>query len=399
MNIALFSSDFYPSVGGVQEVVRQSAHALSRAGDRPMVFTNRWPKTLPANEMWEQIPVHRHVFRVPEPNFKQMTGAILVGPWTLRKICRQLKEHGARLIHVHCVSSNAHYAMAARRRLRLPMVLTLHGELSMDPTRLFQRSSFAQDNLRKAIEQADVITACSQQALAEAETFYGKPLGDRARVIYSGVRVEDFANAVPYVHPRPYILAIGRLAPQKGFDCLLRACAEVFKHDSSHDLILAGDGPERDALVKLAHELQIISRIHFFGPASRETATRLFAGCELVVTPSRQEAMGIVNLEAMAAGKAVISTRVGGVPEIVQDGKNGVLVPPESVSDLTAAIMAMLGDSDRRAQLAEAGKQRAMEFDWSRINEQFRRIYSTLIPNRGDVAASDELPLAISRAS
>jgi hypothetical protein len=56
MNIALFSSDFYPSVGGVQEVVRQSAHALSRAGDRPMVFTNRWPKTLPASEMWEQIP-------------------------------------------------------------------------------------------------------------------------------------------------------------------------------------------------------------------------------------------------------------------------------------------------------------------------------------------------------
>jgi glycosyltransferase involved in cell wall biosynthesis len=224
-------------------------------------------------------------------------------------------------------------------------------------------------------------------------------MGDRARVIYSGVRVEDFSDAVPYVHPRPYMLAIGRLAPQKGFDCLLRACAEVFKHDSTHDLILAGDGPERDALVKLAQELQISSRVHFFGPAPRETATRLFAGCAFVVTPSRQEAMGIVNLEAMAAGKAVIATRVGGVPEIVQDGKNGVLVPPESVADLMAAIIAMLGDPARRAQLAEAGKQRAMEFDWSRINEQFRRIYSTLIPNRGDVAASEELPLAISRAS
>jgi len=399
MNIALFSSDFYPSVGGVQEVVRQSAHALSRAGDHPMVFTNRWPKRLAASEMWEQIPVRRHVFRVPEPNFKQMSGALLVGPWTLRKVCRQLKEHGAQLIHIHCVSSNAYYAMGARRRLRLPIVLTLHGELSMDPTRLFQRSAFAQNNLRKAIEVADVITACSQQTLTEAETFYGKPLGDRARVVYSGVRVEDFSGAVPYVHPRPYLLAIGRLAPQKGFDVLLRACGEVFKDNSSHDLILAGDGPERDALVKLAQELQISSRVHFFGPAPRETAIRLFAGCEFVVTPSRQEAMGIVNLEAMAAGKAVIATRVGGVPEIVQDGKNGVLVPPESVSDLVQAIAAFLGNPARRAQLAEAGMQRAMEFDWSRINEQFRRIYSTLIPNRGDLATSEELALAVSRAS
>ncbi len=399
MNIALFSSDFYPSVGGVQEVVRQSAHALARAGDKPMVFTNRWPKTLAASEMWEQIPVHRHVFRVPEPNFKQMGGAILVGPWTLRKVCGQLKEHGTQLIHIHCVSSNAYYAMAARRRLRLPMVLTLHGELSMDPTRLFQRSTFAQNNLRKAIEQADVITACSQQALAEAETFYGKALGDRARVVYSGVRVEDFSGASAYAHPRPYLLAIGRLAQQKGFDVLLRACAEVFKQNSSHDLILAGDGPEREALIKLAGELQINSRVHFFGPAPRKTAIRLFAGCEFVVTPSRQEAMGIVNLEAMAAGKAVIATRVGGVPEIVQDGKNGVLVSPESVSQLAGAMMAMLSDSGRRAELAEVGKQRAMEFDWSRINEQFRRIYSTLIPNLGDAVVSDELPLQVSRAS
>jgi glycogen synthase len=399
MNIALFSSDFYPSVGGVQEVVRQSAHALIRAGDKPMVFTNRWPKTLPANEMWEQIPVHRHVFRVPEPNFKQMGGALLVGPWTLRQVCRQLKEHATQLIHIHCASSNAHYAMAARRKLRLPMVLTVHGELSMDPSRLFQRSAFAQSNLRKAIDQADAITACSQQALAEAELFYGKPLGDRARVVYSGVRVEDFSVATPYIHPRPYLLSIGRLAPQKGFDVLLRACSEVFKHNSSHDLILAGDGPEHNALVKLAEKLQISSRVYFFGPAPRETTIRLFAGSEFVVTPSRQEAMGIVNLEAMAAGKAVIATRVGGVPEIVQDGKNGVLVSPESVFDLTGAIMTMLSDPARRAQLAKAGKQRAMEFDWSRINEQFRRIYSTLIPNRGDAAASEELPLEVSRAS
>jgi starch synthase len=151
--------------------------------------------------------------------------------------------------------------------------------------------------------------------------------------------------------------------------------------------------------VKLAGELQIGSRVHFHGPAPREKAVRLFASCTFVVTPSRQEAMGIVNLEAMAAGKAVISTRVGGVSEIVQNGKTGVLVPPESASDLADAIVALLGDSARRAELAEAGKQRAMEFDWSRINEKFRRIYGSLIPNHGELHAPEELPLAMTRAS
>ena len=189
--------------------------------------------------------------------------------------------------------------------------------------------------------------------------------------------------------------AIGRLAPQKGFDILLRACAEVFKHDTTHDLILAGDGPERAALTKLAEELQISNRVHFFGPAPRETTVRLFAGCTFLVTPSRLEAMGIVNLEAMAAGKAIISSRVGGVPEIVDDGRNGVLVTPESVTELSQAMVALLTDPARREKLAEAGRMRAMEFDWSRINEQFRRIYSSLIPSH---AVSEELPEALPRA-
>ncbi|MBC7784022.1 MAG: glycosyltransferase family 4 protein [Burkholderiales bacterium] len=379
MNIALFASDYYPSVGGVQEVVRQTARALRSAGDNPLVFSNRWPKSLPASEMLDGVAVRRHVFRVPGESTKQRIGTIIAGPWTLGQICRQLRKHQSQVIHIHCVSSNAYYAVRAARRLGLPLVLTIHGELSMDATGLFKRSEFARNNLAEAIRQADVITACSQNALSEAETFYGSALGARARVVYSGVRVADFEQGVPYKHPRPYVLGIGRLAPQKGFDVLLRSFAQRADIHGNHDLILAGEGPDQAMLVALAAELGVTNRVKFFGPANREQAVQLFSGATVVATPSRQEAMGIVNLEAMASGVALVSTRVGGIPEIVIDGKTGLLVEPGSSDQLADALARLLADPALRASLADAGRARAAEFDWSRINEQFRGIYSSLL--------------------
>lgn len=382
MNIALFASDYYPSVGGVQEVVRQTALALQRGGDRAVVFTNRWPKDLPASEILDGIDVRRHIFRVPGETLKQRLGTWVTGPTTLASICSQLREAQIDLIHVHCVSSNAYYAIRAARRLKLPLVLTIHGELSMDSSDLFNRSAFARSNLRNAIESASAITACSKEALAEAERFYGQSFGQRGRVVYSGVRVNDFANVTPYQHKRPYILAIGRLAIQKGFDVLLNAFAKVLKEDDSHDLILAGDGPEQQKLHAMAGDLGIADRVCFFGPATRPVAVQLFAGAGMVVMPSRREAMGIVNLEAMAAGRAVISTRVGGVPEVVVDGQSGVLVEPESVDELAHEMLVLLRDPVLRRYLGDHGRERAMEFDWTRINDHFRRIYTDLLKSR-----------------
>ncbi|MDP9173943.1 MAG: glycosyltransferase family 4 protein [Planctomycetota bacterium] len=386
MNVAIFASDFYPSVGGVQEVVRQTAHALHDAGDRAMVLTNLYPKNLPASDEYEGIPVRRHVFRVPERNFKQMAGALLVGPWTLRRICAQLWKHRTDLIHVHCCSSNAYYAVRAKKRLGLPLVLTMHGELSMDATRLFERSEFARRNYRETIEAADAITACSDYALQEAERFSSQPFAERSKVVYSGVRVDDFRDARPYQHPRPYIFAIGRLAWQKGFDVLLAAFAEVLKTDSSHDLIIAGDGPDQQKLADLARDLGIVQHVKFFGRATREATVGLFTGCSVFVLPSRHEAMGIVSLEAMAARKPVVASRVGGVPEVVVDGETGILVEPDSVTGFAAAIISLLGDPQRRQSMGMAGLSRARVFDWCRINQQFRDIYESLVASSHGMA-------------
>ena len=376
MNIALFASAFHPNLGGVEELVRQLAHEQQRRSDRPLILTNRWPKDLPAAEDYEGLPVRRHVFRVPERNWKQRGGALLYGGATLRRVCADLRAHGTDLIHVQCVSSNAYYALLAKRRLGLPLVVSLQGELTMDASRLFQRSPFARKLLCELLTEADAITACSAQTLAEAEAFWGKPFGVRGRVIYNGIRLDDFREAVPFEHPRPYLLGIGRHVPQKGFDVLLRAFALTVGQDNdTHDLLLAGDGAERVALEQLTRELGIENRVRFVGRVGRPDAVRLFTGCDFFVLPSRHEPMGIVNLEAMAAGKAVIASHVGGVPELVQDGLHGLLVPADDAPALAQAVTQMIKDKVQRKIYGAAGLSSARAFDWAHIAEQYAHVY------------------------
>ena len=376
MNIALFASAFHPHVGGVEELVRQLAQEQRRRGGLPLVLTNRWPKGLPEGEEHEGVPVRRFAFRVPEPNPRQLGGALLYGPGTVRRVCAALTEHKADLIHVQCVSSNAHYALLAKRRLGLPLVVSLQGELTMDASRVFQRSAFARRLLHTLLSEAEAITACSAQTLAEAEAFYGKPFGERGRVVYNGIRLEDFRNAAPYPHPRPYVLGIGRHVPQKGFDVLLRAFAQlVAAGEATHDLLLAGDGAEHQSLQQLAADLGLSARVKFLGRMDRPQTVRLFAGCSFFVLPSRHEPMGIVNLEAMAAGKAVVASRVGGVPELVQDDQNGLLVPAEDAPALAAAMRRLITDPALRDRLGEAGHAHVQTFDWAFITDQYEAVY------------------------
>jgi glycosyltransferase involved in cell wall biosynthesis len=387
VNVAIFASAFHPSLGGVEELCRQLAHALVARGDRPMVLTNRWPKTLPERESYEGLPVHRYAFRVPERTWRQRGGAMLYGPGTARQVRADLRAHGADVLHVQCVSSNAYYALMAKRRLGLPLVVTLQGELSMDATGLFQRSAFARSLMRAALEQADAVTACSGQTLAEAEAFLGRPFGGRGRVIYNGIKLADFASARAFEHPRPYVLAIGRHVPQKGFDVLLRAFTELVRGgETSHDLVLAGDGAERANLEALAGELGVSGRVRFVGRVGREEAVGLFAGCSFFVLPSRHEPMGIVNLEAMAAGKAVVASRVGGVPELVADGKTGLLVAGGEVGALAAAMGRMIRDEGLRCSLGRAGRERAEMFDWAALAGEYEDVYRRVVGQKGAAA-------------
>lgn len=379
MNVAIFASAFHPHLGGVEELCRQLAHELARRGHGVIILTNRWPRSLPSCEAFEGLPIYRQPFRRPEGSLKSRLSYALTHGRIQREVARILRHHAVDTLHVQCVSTNAFYALKAKHALRLPLVVTLQGELTMDATALFQRSAQARETLRDAMTQADIVTACSAKTLDDAEEFLPLDVGAKGRVVFNAALVEDFTSAKAHMHARPYIFALGRLAPQKGFDILLRALA------ASHcllDLLLAGEGSELDALQALSATLGLQERVHFVGRADRHRVASLFKGCEFFVLPSRaDEGLPVVCAEAMAAGKAIVATASGGVPEAVADGVHGLIVPKGDLPALTAAIVRMHADETFRRQAEQACADRAQMFRWATVTDQYEQAYRDAAAN------------------
>ncbi len=376
MNIALFASAFYPHVGGVEELCRQLAHEYQARGDRVAVWTERWPRSLPAHEIHEGIPVYRFPFRVWSEGWKAKVKYLATHRLIRRQLLALLRGFQPDVIHVQCVSNNARYALEMQAATGVPLVVTLQGELTMDAQQVFQRSALARDTLRRALRRADAVTACSRQTMDEAEDFFGELLGQRSRVVYNGIVAGAADHVVPFAYPRSYMLAIGRHVPQKGFDVLLQAMSRLRARGQACDLILAGDGTEHAALRALAAELHLEDSVVFPGRVDHQKAMSLFAGCTIFVLPSRHEPFGIVNLEAMAHARPIVASRVGGVPEIVSNDENGLLVPPGDADALATALGRLLADEALRQRLGRAGRDRAARFAWPAIADEYREVYA-----------------------
>ncbi len=381
MNIAIFASAFYPHFGGVEEACRNLALEYERRGHQVTIVTSRHPGTLPAQETIQGVDVWRFAFELPNSSPAGMAHFTGQFPKDMAGVLRLLRERKVDLIHVQCVGPNGFYALWAARLTKLPLVVTTQGERTMDAGKLYQKSVTANWTLKQLLKRADYVTACSEQTLEDARQFAHSPLSGKSRPVYNGISLDEFdAGLVSYSHPRPYLFAIGRVVPQKGFDVLIDAYARLSARlADAPDLLIAGDGAERENLQKRVGELGLTDRVHLIGFADRPTAVSLFRGCEMFILPSRHEPQGIVNLEAMACAKPVIASRVGGVPEIVQDGVTGLLVPGEDAAALAQALESLLADPDRARALGEAGRARVVaEFTWPRIADQYFEIYNAV---------------------
>lgn len=377
MNIAIFASAFYPHFGGVEEACRHLALEYRRRGHGAHVLTTRHPQDLPAHETVEGIGIWRFPFEMPRARPAGMARFARRFPSDLRAVSRLLKTLESDIIHVQCVGPNGLYALAAARTTGLPLVVTTQGERTMDAGRLYQTSAAANWTLRRLLRRADYVTACSRQTLDDAKQFAGFALDAKSRPVYNGIDLAEFDGIPPYVHPRPYLLGIGRVVPQKGFDLLIDAYARLHARlPDAPDLIIAGDGPERAGLEAQADALGLGGRVHLVGRADRPLATALFRGCTVFALPSRQEPQGIVSLEAMACAKPVVAARVGGVPEVVLDGETGLLFPGGDAGALADALHVLLSDPARAAALGRNGRARAeAHFTWGRIADQYFEIY------------------------
>ena len=178
---------------------------------------------------------------------------------------------------------------------------------------------------------------------------------------------------------------MGRLDPIKGHGTLIDAFPQVLLHRPEARLLLAGDGELREAYERRAEELKIHRRVHFLG--WREDVSDLLEAVDLFALPSLNEGMGRAALEAMAAGLAVVATRVGGLPLIVDEGKTGLLVPPEDAGALAATIVHVLSSPEMRRAMGEAGRRKAAAFSDDAMVEKIESLYRRILTSSPPVKA------------
>lgn len=177
----------------------------------------------------------------------------------------------------------------------------------------------------------------------------------------------------------PVICCVGRLIHIKGQDVLLRAFAQLDTRRSNAVLLLVGEGKLRKKLERLARSLGIESRVVFTG--WRTDACALIAASDILVLPSREEALGLTLLEGMSAGTPVIGSRVGGIPEVILPEKNGLLVESGNADELASAIERLLSDGELRERLIAAGRKTVAEkFNPALFVQQVTDVYFQTLP-------------------
>lgn len=216
----------------------------------------------------------------------------------------------------------------------------------------------------------------------------------KIRVIHSGIDVGPFAAAAARSRPLPRIVGTtAALVERKGHDYLLEAAALLERQGVRLEYRFAGQGRERKALEALAARLGVSERVRFVGFVG--DIADFLESVDIFVLPSLFEGLGVAILEAMAAGLPVVATRVGGIPEIVEDGTTGLLVPPRDAAGLAAAIARLAGDAGLARRMGEAGLARVRErFTIARMAQANEAFYYELVQGDGDRAAKAARSLA-----
>jgi glycosyltransferase involved in cell wall biosynthesis len=197
----------------------------------------------------------------------------------------------------------------------------------------------------------------------------------RACIVYHGID-EPTTVRQPTVVQGPYILAVGRLVETKGIEVLIRSAGMLHQQLRNVRVAVVGDGPLRGQLEELAQKLNIAAFVTFLGSVDPAAVPQLMRESCFVVVPSQREAFGMVCLEAMVSSKAVVGSRVGGIPEIVVDGETGILVPPDNPAALASAIDLLLQDPPQAEAMGRRGRERALRaFTWDRTVGAYLEAY------------------------
>lgn len=313
----------------------------------------------------------------------------LADPAGFARIARHIRRVRPDLVHTQLEASDTLGALAARMQ-RVPVVSTQHTMSPPEPrSREAVRAFIAERALGASAARIIAVSDAARRFYERSTALPARKLTTlrngidlpafRAEVAASeGVR-EELGIADDAV----VAATVAVLRPQKGVEIMLRALPALLAERSELVYLVIGGGPDAERLRGLAAEIGVEDHVRF--PGSRTDVARLLGACDLLVHPTLEDALPTSLMEAMAAGLPIVAGAVGGVPEMVEEGRNGRLVPPGDVAALTAAVRELLADADLRAAMGREGERLVAErFDLDTQARRLRDLYlDVLSPGPG----------------
>jgi teichuronic acid biosynthesis glycosyltransferase TuaC len=277
----------------------------------------------------------------------------------LRRIRRLHQSSPIDVIHAHAALPCGHAAVLLSQRLRIPLVVTIHGLDVFNSC--FQQgvaAGWRRSASVKVYESAGKVICISGRVQRLLEQ--GMPAPVASEVVYNGTDPAVFKPETTQERTQN-ILIVGNLLAGKGHEVVLRAFARVKGSHPGLQCRIIGEGADRDRFASLAKDLGITDQVHFLGRRSRSEVAEAMRNCTVFALPSRYEGLGCVYLEAMASGKPVIACRGQGIDEIIHHGSNGWLIPVDGLEELVQGLQELLANTDLRVQIGRAARQTILD--------------------------------------
>jgi glycosyltransferase involved in cell wall biosynthesis len=290
---------------------------------------------------------------------------------SVRSVRRLVRANGIDLIHAHGYKADL-YGWAAARLEGKAVVATCHNWLAGGPM-------LAAYNVldQMVLKRFDAVSAVSQ-TVADKLLSLGVRR-ERVAVIPNGIDLHRFdGGPVTQARRQQVIGIVARLDLQKGFGCLLRALRTLIPSFPGLRLVIVGEGPDRAKIEELVAELGINGAVTMAGQQTDMPA--IYASMDVFVLPSLNEGLPMTILEAMAARKPIIATRVGAIPTVINDGETGLLVEPGDEVGLTRAIAELLGNPNLCCQLAQSARARVEQnYTAAAMKQRYRELYQAVL--------------------
>lgn len=381
LTICMISVDFLPNIGGIATHVYEMSRALVRQGHKLHVLNIRYGFGADRIEEIDRIIVHRlfvkRKFRKVRSLFWFWKGKKYLQFLLASERIDILHWHGlfndsylTKFVYSNCVKVFTNHSSTYLKMLNAPLKRTY---------------------LKWLLSHADLIIAPSEElALKSRVVKFPKKI----KYIPNGVDPEKFNPNIKrcdirnlYSIPKDsYILLCPRrLDPKNGIEYLIRSAPDVLKEYNNICFLIVGNGnaKHKKYLQRLTREQGVGNKVTFAGSVANAEMPEYYLNSDIVVLPSLVEGTSIAGLEGMACAKPIIGTKTGGIPEIVVDGKNGLLVEPANSRGLAQAILVLLKDEDKRKKFGLKGRELVVsKFDWKVIAQKTLEVYNGLIESK-----------------